>query len=359
MTKMNSFMETSRAWYGQNRRWVLIALFLLAIIFPFFSPIYYRSVIIEVMIFGLFAMSLDLLLGYTGMPSFGHAAYFGLGAYGAAFMASSDPRALNLTSNLLVIVPVVVLFVALFALFVGFFAIRTSGIYFLMTTLAAAQMLFSIFNRWSNVTGGSDGLQSVANAELGIGPLSYAFSPLRIPYYFLTLVFLLLSWYLMRRIINSPFGCTLQGIRENEGRMKALGYNTFNYKLASFVIAGAFAGLAGVLQAHFFKGATPTILSLTTSGDSMIALVIGGSGSLVGGLLGSFVVKMFPLVVSSYTDRWQLFEGLVFILFVMFAPNGIWGMLTGLRGGKNSTLGENLVLSKGSGTETPKKEGQG
>jgi branched-chain amino acid transport system permease protein len=359
MTKMNSFMETSRAWYQQNRRWVLIALFLLAVIFPFFSPIYYRSVIIEVMIFGLFAMSLDLLLGYTGMPSFGHAAYFGLGAYGAAFIASSDPRALDLTSNLLVIIPIVVLIVSIFALFVGFFAIRTSGIYFLMTTLAAAQMLFSIFNRWSNVTGGSDGLQSVANAELGIGPLSYAFSPLRIPYYFLTLAFLLLSWYLMRRIINSPFGWTLQGIRENEGRMKALGYNTFNYKLAVFVIAGAFAGLAGVLQAHFFKGATPTILSLTTSGDSMIALVIGGSGSLVGGLLGSFVVKMFPLVVSSYTDRWQLIEGLVFILFVMFAPNGIWGMLTGLRGGKNSTLGENLVSARVSGEETTGEDVQG
>ena len=123
-----------------------------------------------------------------------------------------------------------------------------------MTTLAAAQMLFSIFNRWSNVTGGSDGLQSVANAEIGIGPISYAFSPLKIPYYFLTLGFLLLSWYLMRRIISSPFGWTLRGIRENEGRMKALGYNTFNYKLAAFVIAGAFAGLAGILQAHFFKG---------------------------------------------------------------------------------------------------------
>ena len=358
MTKMNNFMETSRAWYQQNRRWVLIVIFLLAVIFPFFSPIYYRSVIIEVMIFGLFAMSLDLLLGYTGMPSFGHAAYFGLGAYGAAFIASSDARALNLTSNLLVTIPIVVLIVSLFALFVGFFAIRTSGIYFLMTTLAAAQMLFSIFIRWSDVTGGSDGLQSVANAEIGIGPLSYAFSPLRIPYYFLTLAFLF-SWYLMRRIINSPFGWTLKGIRENEGRMKALGYNTFNYKLAAFVIAGAFAGLAGVLQAHFFKGATPTILSLTTSGDSMIALVIGGSGSLIGGLLGSFVVKMFPLVVSSYTERWQLFEGLVFILFVMFAPNGIWGMLTGWRGGKNSTLGENLVLSKDSGAETPEKEVRG
>jgi branched-chain amino acid transport system permease protein len=359
MTKLNSLLETSRAWYKQNRRWVLIAIFLLAVIFPFFSPIYYRSVIIEVMIFGLFAMSLDILLGYTGMPSFGHAAYFGLGAYGAAYIASSDARALNLTSNLLVIIPIVVLIVALFALFVGFFAIRTSGIYFLMITLAAAQMLFSIFNRWSDVTGGSDGLQSVANAEIGIGPLSYAFSPLKIPYYFLTLSFLLLSWYLMRRIINSPFGWTLQGIRENEGRMKALGYNTFNYKLAAFVIAGAFAGLAGVLQAHFFKGATPTILSLTTSGDSMIALVIGGSGSLVGGLLGSFVVKMFPLLVSSYTDRWKLFEGLVFILFVMFAPNGILGMFTGLRAGKNSTLGETLVPTRDSVSETAEKEAQG
>lgn len=354
MTRLNSLMETFRAWYLRNPKWVFLALFGLTIIFPFVSPIYYRSLIIQALIFGIFAMSLDLLLGYTGMPSFGHAAYFGLGAYGAAYLASSDARALNLTSNLLVTIPVVVVIVALFALVVGFFAIRTTGIYFLMTTLAAAQMVFSIFSRWSEVTGGADGLTKVANATIGIGPLSYAFSPLKIPYYFLTLGFFLLSWYLLRRIIKSPFGWTLQGIRENEGRMKALGYNTARYKLAAFVIAGAFAGLAGIIQAHFFKSATPTVLNLMTSGDAMIALVIGGSSTLIGGLLGSFVVKMFPLLISSYTERWQLVEGLVFIFFVMFAPNGIWGMLTGLRGGKNNTLIQNLIPKRSAAkTEEP------
>ncbi len=334
MTTVNSFLDTIRAFYAQYRRWIIIALFIAAVVYPFFAPIYYRGLVIQVMIFGMFAMSLDLLLGYTGMPSFGHAAYFGLGVYGAAYLASTNPRALDLTSNLLVTIPIVVVLVALFALFVGFFAIRTTGVYFLMITLAAAQMVFSIFNRWTEVTGGSDGLTGVANAEIGIGPLSYAFSPLRVPYYFLTLVFFLLAWYLMRQIINSPFGWTLQGIRENEGRMKALGYNTDAYKLAVFVIAGAFAALAGVLQAHFFQGASPTSLFLNTSGEAMLALVIGGPGTLFGGVLGAFVVKMFPLWVSSFTERWQLIEGLVFIAFVMFAPNGILGFLTGKGTGK-------------------------
>ncbi|MEM7344487.1 MAG: branched-chain amino acid ABC transporter permease [Chloroflexota bacterium] len=334
MTTSTDFLATLRTWYAKNRRWTLIALFIIALIYPFFAPIYYRGLVIEVMIFGMFAMSLDLLLGYTGMPSFGHAAYFGLGVYGAAYLASSNPRALDLTSNLFIIIPIVVILVAIFALFVGFFAIRTTGIYFLMITLAAAQMVFSIFNRWTEVTGGSDGLTGVANATLGVGPLSYDFSPLRIPYYFLTLAFFLLAWYLMRRIINSPFGWTLQGIRENEGRMKSLGYNTDRYKLTAFSIAGAFAALAGVLQAHFFKGASPTSLFLDTSGEAMLALVIGGPGTLFGGVLGAFVVKMFPLWVSSYTERWQLLEGLVFIAFVMFAPNGILGYLKGSDTGK-------------------------
>lgn len=331
MDALTNRLAPLRVWYNANRRTVMIGLLVLALAYPWIVRTYYRSLLTEVFIFAIFAMSLDLLLGYTGLPSFGHAAYFGLGAYAVAFLASSDPRAFDITGNLLITIPVVLAITALFALIIGFFAIRTSGIYFLMTTLAAAQMLFSIVNRWSAVTGGTDGLTGIPNASIGVGSLSVEFSPFQNSYYYLVLFFFLLVWYVLRRIINSPFGWTLQGIRENEGRMKALGYNTFRYKLAAFAIAGAFAGLAGILSTHFFKHAAPETLFLTTSGDAMIALIIGGAGTLVGALLGSFVVELFPLVVSSYTERWQLLQGLLFIIFVVFVPNGIWGYLKQLK----------------------------
>jgi branched-chain amino acid transport system permease protein len=329
MAAVKSLWEQGRTWASQNQRLVIVLLLLLAMAYPFIVRAYYRSLMTEVLLFAIFAMSLDLLLGYTGLPSFGHAAYFGVGAYSVAFIASTNQRAFDLTSNLLLTIPVVVVISALFALVIGFFAIRTSGTYFLMITLASGQMLFSIVNRWSEVTGGTDGLSGVVNPVIGLGPLSIEFSPFQNSFYYLTLILFVLSWLVMRRIINSPFGWTLQGIRENEGRMKALGYNTFRYKLAVFAIAGAFAGLAGLLSAHFFKNATPETLFWATSGEAMIALIIGGPGTLSGALIGSLVVKLFPLLVSSYTERWKLLQGLLFIAFVVFVPNGIWGYLTG------------------------------
>lgn len=322
-------MTRFRHWMNRNVTLIATALILFAAVYPFLVKSYYRGLMTEVLIFAIFAMSLDLLLGYTGLPSFGHAAFFGLGAYTVAFIASNNARALDLTGNLFFTLPVVVIVAALSALVIGFFAIRTSGIYFLMITLAAAQMLFSVASRWTSVTGGSDGLSGVQNAVVGIGSFSYEFSAFQTNFYYLVLFFTVVAWFMLRRIANSPFGWALQGIRENEPRMKALGYNTFRFKLAAFVLAGTFASVAGLLSAHFFKNATPETLSLTTSGEAMVALIIGGAGTLMGPILGSAVVKMFPLVVSSYVERWQMLEGLLFIGFVLFAPNGIMSWLTG------------------------------
>jgi branched-chain amino acid transport system permease protein len=208
----------------------------------------------------------------------------------------------------------------------GFFALRTSGIYFLMITLAFAQMLFSIAIRWSSVTGGSDGIAGVARPTIGFGPLSYEFSS-RESYYYLVLIFFLISWWLLSRIVNSPFGWTLRGIRENEQRMRALGYNTFRFKVAAFVIGSAFAGLAGMLMVHFFQHAPPEYLYWSTSGEVMIMLIVGGVGTLTGPILGAAVVRLLPTFASSYTDRWETLVGLVFILFVLFAPRGMIGLL--------------------------------
>lgn len=316
----------ARAWAAVRRPWILAVLAAIALALPYIVRTYVLSLTIEVLIFAIFAMSLDLLLGYAGLPSFGHAAYFGLGAYILAYITSRSDLALGLTDNLLITLPIVLVGTGLAAFVIGYFALRTSGIYFLMITLAAAQMLFSIAIRWSSVTGGSDGLTGVPRPFIGIGPLGFTIGS-REGYYYLVLALLLGTWWLLHRIVNSPFGWTLRGIRENEQRMRALGYNTFRYKMAAFVIAGAFAGLAGLLLAHFFWTAAPDNLYWTMSGQVLIMVIIGGSGTLDGPILGAALVRLLPSIVSSYTDRWQTVMGIVFILFVLFARRGIIGLL--------------------------------
>ncbi|MCP4361363.1 MAG: branched-chain amino acid ABC transporter permease [Chloroflexi bacterium] len=330
MTAVTTSFSKMRGWVNQRPKITGIVLLAAAVIVPFVVKPYYISLTIEVLVFAIFAMSLDLLLGYTGLASFGQAAFFGLGAYIAAYITSTNELALGLTSNLLLTVPVVMGGTAVVALLIGFFALRTSGVYFLMITLAFAQMLFSIAIRWSGVTGGSDGLPGVARPTIGFGPLTYAFTS-RTSYYFLVLLFFLISLWIMHRLINSPFGWTLRGIRENEPRMKSLGYNTFRYKMATFAIAGAFAGLAGMLLVHFFRHASPDNLYWTISGQVIVMVVIGGAGTLTGPILGAALVRLFPLLVSSYTERWETLEGMVFILFVIYAPKGIMGLLHGRR----------------------------
>jgi branched-chain amino acid transport system permease protein len=330
MTPLVNRLPARPDWLTRYHSWILLALLLIALIFPYTTRLYYLSLAIEVLIFAIFAMSLDLLLGYTGLASFGHAAYFGLGGYLLAYVASRSPLALSLTSNLLVTLPIVIIGTSIFALIIGFFAIRTSGIYFLMITLAVAQMLFSIAISWSEVTGGSDGLTGVARPTLGLGPVSYQFAS-RESFYYLVLALFLLSWWLLRRIVASPFGWTLRGIRENEQRMRALGYHTFWYKMAAFVIAAAFAGLAGMLLVHFFGQAPPDYLHWGLSGQVMIMLIVGGAGTLTGPIFGAAIIRLFPNLVSSYTDRWETLLGILFILFVLFAPKGIFGLLRTLQ----------------------------
>jgi branched-chain amino acid transport system permease protein len=329
MAAITARLTDLRTWLLQQPRWVLLMLYLLllgvALVYPAVASLYFLSLAIEVLIFAIFAMSLDLLLGYTGLASFGHAAFFGLGAYIVAYLSSRSDLALNFTDNLLLIVPAVIVGTAVVALAIGFFALRTTGIYFLMITLAFAQMLYSIAIRWSAVTGGSDGLAGVSRPSLGLGPLSYTFNS-RQSFYYLVLICFFLSWWLLHRIVDSPFGWTLRGIRENEQRMRALGYNTFRFKMAAFVIAGVFGGIAGMLLVQFFRHAAPENLYWTVSGQVMIMLIVGGAGTLTGPILGAGVVRLFPNFASSYTDRWETLLGLVFILFVLFAPKGIMGL---------------------------------
>ena len=315
-------------WQSSHRHLVLPTAGFLVIIYPFVVKPYILSLGIEVLIFAIFAMSLDLLLGYTGLPSLGHAAFFGLGAYVVAYMNSTHELALGMSNNLFITAPLVMLATALVALVIGLLALRTSGIFFLMITLAFAQMLFSIAIRWSSVTGGSDGMTGVLRPSLGIGPWNYSFDT-RYSFYYLVLVFFMIVWWLLRRIVNSPFGLTLRGIRDNEQRMRALGYNTFRYKIVAFVLAGMLAGLSGMLLAQFFWQASPQNLFWSMSGQVLIMVVVGGVGTLTGPVIGAAIMRLLPHIVSSYTQRWPTVMGMVLILFVLFAPGGIIGMLRG------------------------------
>jgi branched-chain amino acid transport system permease protein len=312
----------ARQWGARyRRRWLLLAA-LLAVVYPLVVRRFYITLAEDILIYALFALSLDLLLGHTGLTSFGHAAFFGLGAYALAYLATRFG-----ISNLLLTVPLVLLVTALAAAAIGYLSLRTSGIYFLMVTLAFAQMLFSVALNWTAVTGGSDGLPGVPRPELALGPLSYTFSS-RASFFYLLLAAFALAVWLLRRLARSPFGLALHGIRENEARMRALGYPTFRYKLAAFVLGGMLAGLAGLLLAHSTGTASPESLYWTTSGQALIMLIVGGSGSLPGPLLGAVTVRLLRNFISSATDRWEMLMGLVFILFVLFARRGLAGWLS-------------------------------
>ena len=239
------------------------------VIFPFLVTDYPRALVAEIYIFAIFAMSLDLLLGFTGLMSLGHAAFFGLGAYAVAILGALF--GMNAWLGLLAGVVVAAGGAAL----IGFFCVRTSGIPFLMLTLAFSQLVFSVALKWRDVTGGSDGMAIAEKPAL----LGFDLSD-SLAMYFMTLAFLLLSYWGLRRLLNAPLGHVFVGIRENEPRMLAIGYPTRAYKLLSFTIAGGFAGLAGGLYAIFNSFISPDAIYWTASGDILIMTMLGGAGTL-------------------------------------------------------------------------------
>jgi len=287
---------------------------------PFLLGTFEVSLATSALVFAAFAMSLDLLVGYTGLISLGHAAFFGFGGYMAAYVA------IHLTGNLLVVLPVVVVATALLGVVLGFLALRTTGVYFLMLTLAFGQMLFGLAIKWTPVTGGSDGLAGVPAPFVGAGPISYAFVG-RVRFYYLVVVAFVAIWWALSRIVGSPFGHALVGIKDNEERLQSLGYDTWRYKMAVYVLAGIVAGIAGTLFVFFNRHAAPENLFWVVSGEVLLMVIIGGAGTLYGPALGALLVSLFESYVSSYTDRWQTLLGLLFVAFVLFAPGGIVGLV--------------------------------
>lgn len=295
-----------------------VIVILLAIV-PFVSEPFIVKTLTEVLIFGIFAMSLDLLIGYTGLVSFGHAAFFGIGAYAAGYFA------LNISPNVLVNLPLALVVVAVAALVIGFFSIRVSGVYFLMLTLAFSQMVYAIADRWVDVTGGSNGLASIPRPRIEILSLQLLFEDVTSRYW-LILVFFLLSYFALRGIVRSQFGHALAGIRQNETRLNAIGYDTTRYKLLAFLIAGLFAGVAGALYAGFNRFVSTGELYWTASGQVLIMVIIGGAGTLIGPVLGAGLILILQNIISSSTERWPTIMGVIFVFFVFAARYGIVGL---------------------------------
>ena len=297
----------------------LIALAAL-IALPFTVSDYGRTLIAEIFIFAIFAMSLDLLLGFTGLMSLGHAAFFGLGAYAVGVLGNM------LGINAWIGVVAGSALASLAAVMIGWFCVRTGGVTFLMLTLAFSQLVFSIALKWRDVTGGSDGL-AIADKPSFFGfDLSSSLTM-----YFMALIFFVLVFWALRRLINAPLGRVFIGIRENEQRMLAIGYPTRAYKLLSFTIAAALAGLAGGLYAIFNGFISSDALYWTASGDVLIMTMLGGAGTLIGPAIGSGVFLLMKNVVSSYNEHWLAIIGVTFICCVMFFPGGIWGAIRALR----------------------------
>jgi branched-chain amino acid transport system permease protein len=293
------------------------------LIFPFVAPNYPRALVTEIYIFAIFAMSLDLILGFTGLMSLGHAAFFGCGAYAVAILSAF----FGVNAWLGVIAGV--LFAGLAALVIGFFCVRASGIPFLMLTLAFAQLVFSVAFKWRDLTGGSDGM-AIADKPSFFGfDLSNT-----LPMYFMALIFFLLTFWGLRRLLNAPLGHVFVGIRENEGRMQAIGYPTRAYKLLAFTIAGSLAGFAGGLYAIFNSFISPDAVYWTASGDILIMTILGGAGTLIGPAIGAGVFLLMKNVVSSYSEHWLMIIGVIFIACVLFFPGGIWGTLRKARSRK-------------------------
>jgi branched-chain amino acid transport system permease protein len=286
---------------------------------PFGLPTFAMTLLTELVILGLFAMSLDLMVGYTRLVSFGHVAAYGVGAYASGYIL------LNSAVPLPFVVILATLMTAVLGIGVGWVCTLATGVSFSMLTLAFAQLLYAIGFKWTSVTGGSDGLAGIPRRA---GPMGITLLTTKTGFYYFALACLLGSLLLCQKLVASPFGAVLRGIRENEAKTLALGYNTRLYKIAVVAMSYALGGLAGALYAPFAGFANTELLFWLLSGQVLIMVIVGGAGTLIGPILGAAFFLLLEHLLSSYTEAWALFFGLVFIGFILFAPNGIWGLAT-------------------------------
>ena len=297
----------------------LIAIAVIACV-PLSGESFYIEIVGKVLVMAIFAMSLDLLVGFTGLVSFGHAAYFGIAAYSVALLSPEYEAA-----SLWYVLPASVGLAALGAFVIGLFVLRTKGIYFIMVTLAFAQMAYFIFHDTA-LGGGSDGMylnNKPSAAIFGWEPFDLN-NEIHLFYFILTTM--VLVYLFLGRVLQSPFGRVLVGIKSNEHRMQSLGYFTFRYKLGAFTLAGGLGGLAGFLYTVLFGFVTPELLSWHESGNVLLMVILGGMGNLVGVIAGAFAFEAMREVFSDLTKYWQLLMGGVIVAVVLFLPGGLAGI---------------------------------
>jgi branched-chain amino acid transport system permease protein len=293
----------------------LIVVVVILVILPPFVNNYVQSMIIKILAFAIFAFSLNILWGYTGLFSLGHAVFFGVGGYIAGFMSARMDVDLFWIALLIAVAGT-----ALLAAILGIFALRVSGIYFLLVTLAMGELFSNLALRLRVVTGGSNGLTNIQFPTLGIPFLNIDDTS----YYYLALIITIIAIFLMYRFVKSPFGWVLQGIRENEPRMIALGFNVWFHKYVAIIISAVFAGLGGVIFAYYNGVMAPVHLGVMTSTEAMLMVIIGSCTTIFGPVLGAGIVVLLEVMSSLFApERWPLILGGVFVLAVVFVPNGL------------------------------------
>jgi branched-chain amino acid transport system permease protein len=303
----------ARAAAGVRAAGLAAAVLVLVVAPPFLSS-FLLSLLTQAVILAILAMSLDLLLGYTGLSSLGHAAYFGIGAYSVGIVATQYGT--GFFTTLLLGLGVGAALAAVF----GLVALRASGVYFLMITLALGMVTWGLAHRWVSLTQGDNGISGVQRPVLA----GVALTDGRHFYYTALVAFALAYWFL-RRVVRSPFGQTLVGIRESESRMRTLGYHVWLHKYVGFVLAGAVGGFAGVFWAYYNGFVSPAELELATSVEVLLMVALGGRGTLFGPALGAGIIVLLKNLVSVYTHRWLLILGAVYIGTIVYAPEGIVG----------------------------------
>ena len=289
---------------------------LFLVVLPFLLPPYYKILMTRILIFAIFAVSLDIIYGYTGLFSLGHAAFFGVGGYTVGLLMVKYG-----INSFWIGAPLAILMTLLVAAIFGIIALRVSGIYFLLVTFAMGQLLVSIATKWTflSTSGSTEGVMNILRPSLNISWITWNITNF---YYFVLLIFII-CFFVLYRFINSPFGHVLQGIRESEPRMRTLGYNTWLYKYIAFIVAGLFAGIAGVLIAYHDGFMVPASFGVGTSTVVMFMVIIGGAGTLYGPVIGSAILILVEFIASTYTpEHWPLILGVFFVLIIMYAKKG-------------------------------------